>query len=341
MATLVGVNVASARLPWNRHKSIAGLAAFILFGSAAAIGAMWWTSPGAPDSWMYVIAALAAIVAGFAETAPISLDDNVTVPLMAAAVLWSAGSTDPGLISRHLTALDAMTWALLGLNAAVALLGWAARTVTIAGAVTGMIIGAVIIIGTGIAGWAVLIVTFVAASVTTRLGHARKATAGIAEDRGGRRGPGNAIANTGIAAWAALVAAGSADPSLPQLALVAALATAGSDTVASEVGKAYGRTTWLITSFERVPPGTTGAISLEGTLAGIASAALLAIAGGWTGLVPMAAVPLVVIAATMASLFEGVIGATIEARGMLTNDAVNFVNSAIGAGLAILAAAAF
>jgi uncharacterized membrane protein len=55
----------------------------------------------------------------------------------------------------------------------------------------------------------------------------------------------------------------------------------------------------------------------------------------------MAAVPLVVIAATMASLFEGVIGATIEARGMLTNDAVNFVNSAIGAGLAILAAAAF
>lgn len=336
MATLVGVNVTSAKLRWNRHKSVAGLAAFISFGAAAAVGTMWWTAPSAPDAWMLVTAAIAAVVAGFAETAPISLDDNLTVPVMAAAVLWSTFSMDPALLSEHVTALDVNTWALLGLNAAVAVLGWAARTVTVAGAATGMIIGALIIIGTGLAGWVVLIVTFVAASLTTRLGHARKAKAGIAEDRGGRRGPGNAIGNTGVAAWAALVAAGSADPSLPHLALVAALVTAGSDTVASEVGKSYGRTTWLITSFQRVPPGTTGAISLEGTLAGIASAALLALAGAWMALIPMSAVPLVVVAATVASLIEGVIGATLEARGMLTNDVVNFVNSALGAGLAIL-----
>jgi uncharacterized protein (TIGR00297 family) len=336
MATLVGVNVRSTRLPWNRHKSVAGLAAFILFGTAAALGTMWWTSPRAPDAWMFAAAAIAAIVAGFAETAPISLDDNLTVPVMAAAVLGTTGAMSPALLSGQVTSLDVNTWALLGLNAAVAVLGWAARTVTPAGAMTGMIIGALIIIGTGLAGWVVLIVTFVAASLTTRLGHARKAKAGIAEDRGGRRGPGNAIGNTGVAAWAALVAAGSADPSLPHLALVAALVTAGSDTVASEVGKSYGRTTWLITSFQRVPAGTTGAISLEGTLGGIASAALLSLAGAWMALIPMSAVPLVVAASTVASLIEGVIGATIEARGMLTNDVVNFVNSALGAGLAIL-----
>lgn len=241
----------------------------------------------------------------------------------------------PTLISQHVASLDVSTWALLGVNAAVALLGWAARTVTVAGAVTGMIIGALMIVGAGVAGWVVLIVTFVAASFTTRLGHARKAKAGIAEERGGRRGPGNAIGNTGVAAWAALVAAGSADPTLPHLAMAAALVTAGSDTVASEVGKAYGRTTWLITSFERVPRGTTGAISLEGTLAGIASAALLALVAAWMALIPTSAVTLVVAAATVASLLEGVIGATMEARGMLTNDVVNFVNSAMGAGLAI------
>ena len=336
MATLVGVNVRSTRLPWNRHKSVAGLVAFIVFGTAAALGTLWWTAPAAPDAWMFAAAAMAAVVAGFAETAPISLDDNLTVPVMAAAVLWSAGSMNPTVLLEQVTGLDANTWALLGLNAAVAALGWAARTVTVAGAVTGMIIGALFIIGTGLGGWVVLIMTFVAASLTTRLGHARKSKAGIAEDRGGRRGPGNAIGNTGVAAWAALVAAGSADPSLPHLALVAALVTAGSDTVASEVGKSYGRTTWLITSFQRVPAGTTGAISVEGTLAGIASAVLLSLAGAWMALIPMSAVPLVVAAATVASLIEGVIGATIEARGMLTNDVVNFVNSAIGAGLAIL-----
>jgi len=85
-----------------------------------------------------------------------------------------------------------------------------------------------------------------------------------------------------------------------------------------------------------VAPGTTGAVSLEGTVAGILSSALLAGIGAWAGLVSPSAVPLVVVVASAASLVEGVIGATLEARGMLTNDAVNFVNSAMGAGLAML-----
>jgi len=336
LATLVGGRVPIAQLPWNRQKSAGGLVAFIFSGGAAAAGMVWWMAPAAPDLWMVAAAVAAATIAGFAETVPITLDDNLTVPATAAVVLWSLAATDPALLWQRWASMDVATWALLGLNAAVAILGWAARTVTAAGAVTGMIIGAVMIIGAGMPGWALLITTFVTVSLTTRLGHARKSAAGIGEDRGGRRGPGNAIANTGIAAWAALVAAASPDPALAHLALVAALVTAGSDTVASEVGKAYGRTTWLVTSFERVPRGTTGAISLEGTLAGLLSAALLTGFGAWVGLVPVSAVPLVVIAATVASLVEGVIGATVEARGMLTNDAVNFVNSAIGAGLAML-----
>ena len=47
------------------------------------------------------------------------------------------------------------------------------------------------------------------------------------------------------------------------------------------------------------------------------------------------AVAVVTGAATVASLLEGVLGATLEARGMLTNDVVNFVNSAMGAALAM------
>ena len=58
MATLVGVNVHSPRLPWNRQKSVAGLVAFILFGTAAATGAMWWTAPAAPSTWMFATAAI-------------------------------------------------------------------------------------------------------------------------------------------------------------------------------------------------------------------------------------------------------------------------------------------
>lgn len=42
------------------------------------------------------------------------------------------------------------------------------------------------------------------------------------------------------------------------LGFVASLATKLSDTFASEIGKAYGKTTFLITTLERVEPGTEG-----------------------------------------------------------------------------------
>jgi len=180
-----------------------------------------------------------------------------------------------------------------------------------------------------------LLSAFVAAAVATRLGYRRKAALGIAETRGGRRGPGNAIANTGLAAWAAAVGLGLADARPAHLALVAALVTAASDTVASEVGKAWGRTTWLVVGFRRVRPGTSGAVSLEGTLAGALAAALLAWAGYAAGLIDAVAILIVAAAATAASFIEGALGATLEGPGILDNDALNFINSTIGAGLAL------
>jgi uncharacterized protein (TIGR00297 family) len=123
---------------------------------------------------------------------------------------------------------------------------------------------------------------------------------------------------------------------LAVLAMVAALTTGASDTVASEIGKAWGRHTWLVTGFRPVPPGTSGAVSAEGTVAGVLAAALLAGAAARLGLITPGAVAVVVVAATVASLVEGALGATLEESGILNNDALNFVNSLIGAGLALL-----
>ena len=52
--------------------------------------------------------------------------------------------------------------------------------------------------------------------------------------------------------------------------------TVGTFSFLAQVGKAYGQTTYLVTTFERVTRGTEGAVSLEGTLAGIAAAVLFA-----------------------------------------------------------------
>ncbi len=334
MATLVGRHVRTSKLPWNQDKSVGGLVAFIVFGGAAAVATAFWMHRDGSLA-LVVVPLLAATAAAFVETVPIKLNDNISVPATAALVLWSCAFMNDETFGSSSVLVTSRLWMALAVNGTVAALGCWARTVTLAGAVTGAGIGMTIYIGAGLEGWLLLLASFLLAAVTTRIGLKRKSASGIAEARGGRRGPGNAIANTGLAALAAFVALGALD-NLPALALVAALATAASDTVASEVGKAWGRTTWLVVGFRRVPPGTSGAISLEGTLAGVLSALLLAwFAEGLGVLQTYEWIPSVVIAATLACMIESVLGATLERDGVLNNDALNFVNSAIGAGLAI------
>jgi uncharacterized protein (TIGR00297 family) len=207
--------------------------------------------------------------------------------------------------------------------------------VTSTGAVTGAVIGTVIAVTTGWTGWVLLLVTFLAASLSSRLGLRRKTLLGIAEERGGRRGAGNAIANTGFATAAALLSVLTTERDLALLAFVTALAAGGSDTIASEIGKAWGRRTWLVTNFRRVVPGTSGAMSLEGTAAGIGGACLLAVLAISVGLVPATALVAVVAGATIGSLAESLLGATLEAPGILNNDMLNFLNTGIAAAAAI------
>jgi uncharacterized protein (TIGR00297 family) len=183
-----------------------------------------------------------------------------------------------------------------------------------------------------------LLATFLTASVTSRLGLKRKVLLGIAEEREGRRGTGNAIANCGVAAVAAIAAATTPDRAPSLLALVAALTAGGSDTVASEIGKAWGRSTFLVTTFSRVPPGTPGAMSLEGTAAGLAAAFGLATIGLAVGLVPASALLAIVVAATVGALVESTLGATLEGPGILNNDMLNFVNTAVAAAVALVLA---
>ena len=79
------------------------------------------------------------------------------------------------------------------------------------------------------------------------------------------------------------------------------------------------------------------AISTEGTIAGIVSALLLGALAAWLSLIPAAWVLAVVLAATIASMVESALGATLEGPGILDNHALNLINSAIGAGLAVVA----
>ena len=340
MATLVGRAVGGVRWPWNRDKTVAGSAALWIAGALAGAALLWWCrdAAAAPRSLAFIVCApvAAAAVAAVVETMAVRLDDNLSVGLTAGGALWLLTLASPQAIAANADLLTSRLPIAVLVNVAVAWAGRAARTVSLGGAIAGAVIGIVIFVSLGWPGWGLLLVTFVAASVTSKLGLKRKTLLGIAEERGGRRGPGNAIANTGVAAIAAALVVATQHPERAAWAFAAALAAGGSDTIASEIGKAWGRTTWLVTSLRRVPPGTSGAMSMEGTAAGIVGALALAAVAIAFGIVPYAALAPIVIAATAGALVESALGATLEAPGILNNDMLNFINTAIAALLAVV-----
>ncbi len=341
-ATLVGrrSEETSGRLPWNRDKSVAGTLAFIVCGSVGGVALAWWVRPAItplpPLVFTIVAPIVAAAIAAMVETIPVRMDDNISVPVAAGAVLWLASLMTPASLTGSRVALvAALPWAL-GVNAITGWLGYRARTVSRSGAITGALVGSIIYVGGGSAAWALLLIVFFAASLTSRLGLARKEQLGIAEERGGRRGAGNAIANVGIAAAAAIAAVTTPYAPAALVALVAALAAGGSDTVASEIGKAWGRSTFLVTTFSSVRPGTPGAMSLEGTAAGLVAAFAFATMAAALGLIPQSATLAIIVAATAGALVESALGATLEGPGILNNDMLNFINTAVAAAVALV-----
>ena len=218
-------------------------------------------------------------------------------------------------------------------------------------------------------GYAVVMFYFLVGSGVTRIGMAQKEAEGIAEKRSGARGPENVwgsaltgalcalgvgIINSGFivsspqyfdfAQYKSLVPNTSAllstsPQSLLLLAYVASFSTKLADTTASEVGKAYGKSTFLITTLQPVPRGTEGAVSLEGTLAGIVASIAIAFVGWGVGLIDLLGVTWCILAAFIATNLESVIGATLQSKyAWLTNEVVNIFNTLIGAIAAVLLA---
>lgn len=338
MAGLVGQLAAGPRLPWNERKGWAGLVAFVVFGAAAAAFLAAWVGglaldPEAPHWPRTLGVALAlALFCALVESLPTTLDDNVTVPLATALALPLLAGADPGLLFGD-PGFAGRLGVGLGLNAAIALPAYLARSIDGPGAVCAILIGASITAGLGLPGLALMVAFFVIGSLVTKLGYRTKAARGIAQEKGGARGWRNAWANGGVPA-ALAVLAGMAPPGprdVLAIAYAAAVATAAADTCSSEIGKAFGRRTYLITTLRPVPPGTEGAVSLEGTLAGLVGALAVGAAGVVTGLMGWSAALLVAVAGLLGSLAESVLGTVAERRGWMDNDLLNAANTAIGA----------
>jgi uncharacterized protein (TIGR00297 family) len=190
-----------------------------------------------------------------------------------------------------------------------AALAYAFGMVSWGGALGGFVVGTAIYTSLGPRGFAVLALFVVGGSLLTRLGYGRKQSSGTAEAGSGRRGAKNALANCGAAIACALIAAATSSDAFAA-AFVASLGAAFADTAESEVGQLYGRAPRLITTLREVPPGTDGAVSVPGTLAGIAAAGLTASLGLALGLLAAPGIALLVaLAAFLGTVTDSLLGA--------------------------------
>jgi uncharacterized protein (TIGR00297 family) len=170
-----------------------------------------------------------------------------------------------------------------------------------------------------------LIVLFLLTFVATRFGRAKKEERKLAERRSGRRAS-QIVANLGVAGLCASVGWYGG--------CIAALAEAAADTVSSEIGQAVGGPAWLVTTWRRVPAGTDGGISVVGSAAGVVAAAIVVGVGAMHhALWPEAS--LVFAASCGGLVFDSVLGATVERRGWLGNDLVNFSSTLFAAMVAV------
>jgi uncharacterized protein (TIGR00297 family) len=225
---------------------------------------------------------------------------------------------------------------LLVLNGILAALGWRLRTVTGPGALAGLAVGAAVILSLGGPGYAVLLLYFALGAVATRIGWSRKRALGIAEARGGARGPRQVAANGGppVLFAALAVLAPGAWGFAAVAAFAGSLATAAADTASSEVGKAVGGPVRQLPGFSPAPAGTPGGISFAGSFAGLVASVVIAAAGAAGGLLPPGWLLPVAAAGFLAALLEGLLS-PLEARGTLDNDGVNAVSVLAGGFLAL------
>lgn len=237
--------------------------------------------------------------------------------------------------------------AALAITAAFALVGWFTRGVNVSGAFAGFAV-ALVLAAHDLGMFWILLIVFAVTLLATRAGgdykrQLRSAAASpehtsqkqaqhdlaMTRDDGQGRSASQVMANLGVAALIMVVPS----PLSPFLAL-AALAEAAADTCSSELGMAFPGKTVLITTWKPVLPGTDGGITFAGTSSALLAAALIAVSARALGLVSTHNMVAIMYVGFLGSLVDSLLGALLERRGWLNNDAVNLLGTATAVGVA-------
>ena len=184
-------------------------------------------------------------------------------------------------------------------------------------------------------GWISVVIYLICGSLVTKIGYKFKKEKGIAEKRGGKRGPENVWGSAATGMFFAIMAKLYSDNLVFKIGFAASFVAKLADTFGSEIGKRFGGDTYLITSFKKVERGTEGAISFEGTMASLLGAIFMAFVMLVLSIISKNQFIIVVISGFLATISESVIGAKYQDKYKLSNEMVNAIQTSISSFLAI------
>lgn len=201
------------------------------------------------------------------------------------------------------------------------------KKLTTSAALSGGLIGYLLYATTGFTGLAMMTTFFVLAVIATEWKMKNKIKADLYENSQGRRTASQVLANAGVPAvicvWIYFF------PHYYELGscmIASAFAAATSDTLSSEIGNICGKRFYNIITFKKDERGENGVISVEGLIAGAVGSTLIALVYilflEWNH-----QFLIIMVAGFLGNIFDSVLGATLERKKILNNNAVNLLNT--------------
>ncbi|WP_435364698.1 DUF92 domain-containing protein [Haloarchaeobius sp. DYHT-AS-18] len=345
---LVYGNLCSELVKRYRRGPFAASTGFMAGGFVASVAGqaltIWLTTDTVPTDVLPKLAFLAASGAflGALLRALLFERDDSLVLFSVGLLLWLLSELAPQVHYQDVAAAILVTLAL-------GYVSYALQTASVEGMLTGILLSVLTIVLGGLGWFSLLITFFGVGALATKFRYDIKKDRGVAEENDGARGTGNVLGNAAVALASVLGFAAATVGLLPVdatyflFAFAGSLSTALSDTLSSEVGAIFDNPR-LVTTWKRVEPGTDGAVTWQGELAGIAGAlamGIIAIAV-FPGVDPsMTVTPtgggIVLLAGVAGMTVDSLLGATIEGP-VVGNQGVNFLATLSGA---IVAVAAF
>ncbi len=307
-AALVGTSFGKHKVISNSKKSIEGMLAFFLSTVISGIFIFILLTAKFPINFSFKFYLLILIVFSFflslVEIFPFKFTDNIFIPILGFIFLYpfqilsNSGAYNLNFHFQYIDKIAILFIFVLGAEAFF--LKW----LNLKGASAAIIFGILIIIFSGASSIILLIMFFILSILATKFKFSYKLKKNIAESKTGIRGLYSVIPKGILPVFVSFLIFLSGNSEYFIFSFVVVIATSTFDTVSSEIGKAISRYSFSLIKLKKVKSGESGAISLQGTLAGILASLLIMYSGAILLHLPQKFVLTGLLITIIANLFE-------------------------------------